>query len=960
MKQIVKTVFFFKNQAISRIVLVVVLLFVSQSLKAQGDNCDQALNLADVTNFCSSGNQYTNLNSTPSSVSIANCWGSSVTYDVWFSFVAIGSNALISVNGNTMYSPSIAIYSGSCSGGLNQVACADGSFVVSDIQLFNSSLVQGTTYYIRVSTAIGDRGSFQLCINNFTPPPTATSDCDGAGKLCNKDAISVTNLISGGANIYEVAGTCLGDFGFTETNSVWYTWTCQNAGTLTMDIIPANQSDDIDFVIWQLSTTNPCGPRTVIRCSATSFLNPNAGTGLNASSVDVNESSGWSGIEDAYVQQINMTAGTSYAILINNFSATNGFTLNWGGTGTFVGPDANITNGPFTLCAGSSIAFDGSTSINYNNLIWNFLNGNGSPSTPNGPGPVSITYPTPGTYTAILNATSATGCTSTETAIVTVNPNTPATFAAVPAFCEGQPAPSFPSQTNTPAIAGTWSPNVISNMTSGSYTFTPNAGQCSTTPVTITVTVNPLVTPTFSALPSYCVNDVPLALPATSINSISGTWSPATINTSVAGTSNYTFTPSAGSCASTVIVPVVINPATVPTFNPIGPFCSGDVVPGLPATSINGISGTWSPPTINNTATGNYIFTPSGGICIANGNLSVTINAQTTPNLTQVGPFCTDYVGVVNLTADIPNGTWSGIGITDPAGIFDPSVAGVGTHTITYMHTVGCGGSNTMTLTVNPLPNSNFSADLLSGCDPLKVTFTSDPSVDQSLWSFGDNTTGSAVGSIEHIYDTPGIFTVSLTNTDNGCSSMVTMTSYISVYPSPTASFTGNPSSMFEDETHVQFNNNSVGNNTNLWDFGDGTIGTTENAQHEFPHVPGSYVITLTVTNEAGCSDQATFIITVNENQFIYVPNSFTPDGDEHNNIFQPVIEAGFDEQNYSFTVFDRWGEVLFESHDVDKGWDGTYHGKLVPSGVYTWSIRVKNKRNDEYQVFLGHLTVLR
>lgn len=943
-----------------KVALLPFLLLVSLASKAQGDNCDQALNLPDVTNFCSNVSQYTNANATPSGFSTATCWGASATSDVWFSFTALGTNTLISVNGGSMMQPRIAIYSGSCSGGLNQIACTNGIPGFQDAQFFSSNLIQGTTYYIRVSTDVNGRGTFQLCINNFTPPPTATSDCDGAGKLCNKDPISVTNLTSGGQNVNEVAGTCLGEFGFTETNSVWYTWTCQNAGTLTMDIIPANQSDDIDFVIWQLSTTNPCGPRTVIRCSATSFLNPNAGTGLNASSVDVNESSGFSGIEDAYLQQINMTAGTSYAILINNFSATNGFTLNWGGTGTFVGPDANITGGPFTLCAGSSVTFDGSTSSNYNSLNWNFLNGNGTPSTPVGPGPVTITYPTAGTYTAILNATSTNGCTSIETAIVTVNPNTAATFAAVPAFCAGQPAPSFPSQTNTPVISGTWSPATINNTTSGTYTFTPDAGQCSTTPVTINVTVNPSGTPTFNPLPSYCINDVPQALPLTSTNGISGTWNPPTINTTVAGTSNYTFTPSGGACASAVTIPVVVTPATVPTFNSIGPFCSGDVVPNLPATSTNGISGTWNPPVINNTTSGNYIFTPAGGQCITTGSLSVTINGQTTPNLTQVGPFCADFVGPVNLTADIPNGTWSGTGITDPTGVFDPVLAGIGTHTVTYTHTVGCGGSNTMNITVNPLPNANFSADILSGCDPLKVTFTSDPSMDQSVWSFGDNTTGNGVGSIQHIYDSPGVFTVSLTNTDNGCTASSSITNYITVDPSPIASFIGNPSSMFEDQTLVEFTNNSTGAVAYAWDFGDGTTATTTNGQHEFPHTPGSYTVTLTATNAFGCSDQATFVITVKENQFIYVPNSFTPDGDEYNNLFQPVIEAGFDEQNYSFTIYDRWGELLFESHDVDRGWDGTYHDKLVQSGVYIWHIRIKNKRNDEYQVFEGHVVVLR
>jgi len=460
--------------------LFVLLLCASGRTLAQGDDCATALPLTNVTNYCSSVTQYTNAGSTASGFSLGTCWSATATCDVWFSFVAIGTNVLISVNGATIQQPRIAIYSGSCSGGLTQVigGCTNGSGGSPDSQLFNSGLIQGTTYYIRVSTTLTQRGTFQLCLNNYTPPPTASADCNGAGRLCNKNSISVTNLTSGGVNNNENAGTCLSGFGIFETNSIWYTWTCQTAGTLTMDILPANQMDDIDFIVFQLNTSDPCGPRTPIRCSATSFLNSVAGTGLNATSTDQNEGIGWSGIEDGYVQQLNMTAGTSYAVLINNTNATNGFTLNWGGTGTFVGPDANITGGPFTICAGSAVSLDGNTSTNYNSLNWNFVNGSGTPANASGPGPHSVTYATPGSYVAILNATSSTGCTSVETVNITVSAAITPTFAAVPAFCSGQPAPAFPVQTNTPVVAGTWSPNPISNATSGTYTFTPNAGQC--------------------------------------------------------------------------------------------------------------------------------------------------------------------------------------------------------------------------------------------------------------------------------------------------------------------------------------------------------------------------------------------------------------------------------------------------------------------------------------------------
>lgn len=951
----------FRSLFLYRGLLLALLLFFSLGTKAQGDDCATALPLTNVTNFCSSAAQYTNSGSTASGFSVANCWAGTATSDVWFSFVAVGTNALISINGASMMQPRIAIYSGSCSGTLNQVisGCTNGSGGSPNSQLFNSGLVQGTTYFIRVSTTTAQRGTFQLCINNYTPPPTASADCGGAGRLCNKNPISVTNLTNGGVNTNENAGTCLSGIGIFETNSVWYTWTCQTAGTLTMDILPANQIDDIDFIVFQLTTSNPCGPRTAIRCSATSAAGPNGGTGLNASSTDQNEQVGWSGIEDGYVQQLNMTAGTSYALLINNTNATNGFTLNWGGTGTFVGPDANITGAPFVTCAGVPVSLDGSTSTDYVSLSWNFVNGSGAPANATGPGPHAVTYPNPGTYVAILNATSAQGCTSVETATITVSSGVTPTFAAVPAFCSGQPAPAFPTQTNTPVVQGTWSPNVISNTASGTYTFTPNAGQCSTTPVTISVTVNNTVTPTFPAHPQYCLNEVPQTLPATSDNGVSGTWSPATINTSTAGTADYTFTPSGNPCAAPVTVTIVVDAAPTPTFTQIPAFCAGETAPVLPANSTNSISGTWSPATVNNTSSGTYTFTPDAGQCATTATMSITVNTTVTPNLTAAGPFCTNSLPV-NLTADIAGGSWSGAGMTPATGAFDPASAGPGTHTVTYVHTQGCGGTNSMDIVVNPLPDSDFTADTLNGCSPVTVHFTTDPSVTASLWEFGDNTTSNTAGVAEHIFQTAGTYSITLTNTFNGCSSSTTKTNYITVFPTPTAGFSMSPQVLSENETNTQFDNLSVDAGTYSWTFGDGGTSSLENPSHEFPKVPGSYEVTLTATSPNGCTDIATRVVTVRENKIIYVPNTFTPDGDEFNNVFAPVITAGYDTQNYSFVIFNRWGETVFESHDVSKGWDGTYMGKLVQAGIYTWTIRIKSLNDDRYEVFNGHLNMMR
>src|SRR5262249_16366974 len=145
-----------------------------------------------------------------------------------------------------------------------------------------------------------------------------------------------------------------------------------------------------------------------------------------------------------------------------------------------------------------------------------------------------------------------------------------------------------PSSDN--GIVGTWSPSAIDNQNSGVYTFTPNGGQCATQ-TTLTVTVNPNVTPTFTFGTSFstCSGGSVPTLPTASQNGITGSWSPAAIDNQNSGT--YLFTPGPGQCAPTVTLTVTVEPNVVPTFSfgIILPICDGASVPLLLGTSIEGI-----------------------------------------------------------------------------------------------------------------------------------------------------------------------------------------------------------------------------------------------------------------------------------------------------------------------------------------------------------------------------------
>ncbi|MEZ4985234.1 MAG: hypothetical protein R2795_09395 [Saprospiraceae bacterium] len=194
---------------------------------------------------------------------------------------------------------------------------------------------------------------------------------------------------------------------------------------------------------------------------------------------------------------------------------------------------------------------------------------------------------------------------------VTITPATDPTFSITDTYCEGDTPDALPG-TSDNGINGTWSPSTINNMASGSYTFTPASGACAN-PFTLNVTITPATDPTFSITDTYCSGDTPDALPGTSDNGITGTWSPSTINNMASG--SYTFTPASGACANPFTLNVTITTPTDPTFSITDTYCSGDTPDALPGTSDNGITGTWSPSTINNMASGSYTFTCIGGVC---------------------------------------------------------------------------------------------------------------------------------------------------------------------------------------------------------------------------------------------------------------------------------------------------------------------------------------------------------
>ena len=200
--------------------------------------------------------------------------------------------------------------------------------------------------------------------------------------------------------------------------------------------------------------------------------------------------------------------------------------------------------------------------------------------------------------------------------IVTLN----ATFTQIPPICEGETVTLL--TTSVEGFTGTWSP-AFDNTTSGTYTFMPDTGQCANG-TTMTITVNPIFTPTFTQVDTICVGDILSDLPTNSNNGFSGTWSPA-INNSV--TTEYTFTPTpvTGICLEEAKMTITVLTQTTPDFTQVDPICIGSVLAPLPTTSNGGIRGSWSP-SMDNLATTTYTFTPDPGQCADETTMTIVVN----------------------------------------------------------------------------------------------------------------------------------------------------------------------------------------------------------------------------------------------------------------------------------------------------------------------------------------------
>jgi gliding motility-associated-like protein len=369
---------------------------------------------------------------------------------------------------------------------------------------------------------------------------------------------------------------------------------------------------------------------------------------------------------------------------------------------------------------------------------------------------------------------------------------------------------------------------------------------------------------------------------------------------------------------------------------------------------------------------GTYTFThtvPPIGACPGD-QATITVNVNAEPIITDLADqsHCNSYVlpaiNGTNLTGNQayftgPNGTGTQMNAGD---VITSSI-------ILYIYdetgsTPNCFDEQSVNITINPTPVVSFYADTLTGCAPLEVWFynTTPGTTQNCVWSFGDGF-GQLCDSIKHIYNNPGTYSVTLNLQGAGaCPSSATYTNYITVVAQPEAEYVFNPQVPDIYNSEVTFTNSSNDADYYVWTFGDGGTSLDTNPVHLYPQIGNAdYLATLYAYNNLGCVDSFQQIVTVWDVLTFFIPNTFTPDGDEFNQEFKPVFASGVDPFDYHMTIFNRWGEIMFESYNYNVGWTGTYGDQgLLEDGIYVWQIEFKETMSDKRHTYRGHITVLK
>ncbi len=560
-------------------------------------------------------------------------------------------------------------------------------------------------------------------------------------------------------------------------------------------------------------------------------------------------------------------------------------------------------------------------------------------------------------------------------ATLAISSTTTPTFNQISPICPGQSFTLPSASNNSTAINGTWSP-AINTTTTTTYTFTPTAGQCATT-TTMTVVVNPSTTPTFTPIAPICSGQT-FTLPTTSTNStaIIGTWSPAINNTA---TTTYTFTPTAGQCATTTTMTIVINPsvtlsltsvagtdnqtvctgnALIPIAYTFGGSATGATVTGLPAGITASTSGNVLTITGTPTAAFTYAVTTDGGCGSITLNGTVALGSPANLNL---------YCDSANSTPTALAFDFSNVGQTNFTYSYtiDGGAPITGTHispsnftvsgltpgqvvvfTITA-NGVGCVPPETVSCTTScPSPTLTDGAICVDEFGVPFQSYTLDSGLDNATYDFVWYFNGVAIpnsNNATYTANAVGTYGVIATNSVTNCvsSDVTTMVTANVTSVTPAASMAVTQSAYFSGNATLTVNVTG-GSGTLMYSLDEGTL----QSSNVFTNV-SSGPHTITVIDTQGCT-YLTYTLLV-----IDYPQYFTPNGDGINDTWYIAGLQNTDVIN----IFDRYGKLIKQLKGVEF-WDGTYNQELLPSTDYWFT--VDYLENGAKKQFKAHFAMKR
>jgi gliding motility-associated-like protein len=758
-------------------------------------------------------------------------------------------------------------------------------------------------------------------------------DCLAAIPIC-QNVYSTTISYSGEGNYPNEINSNSSCLGSGEKNDVWYTFTVQQSGNLNFLITPNNSSDDYDWAVYNL-TNNNCSdiytnPGLEVSCN---FSAQPGTTGPNGGSANTSQPAQGT----PYNAVIPVTVGQTYVVNVSNFSSSqNGYTIDFSASTAVifdqVPPQILSVNNPG--CGGNTLTVTFSENILCNTVQTTDFSFTG----PGGP------Y----TVTNIFSAACAAGAQYDNTFTFTITPSI--------------------------SGAGTYSANLVGPVTD-------LCGNVCIFPASLPFNVGSFTYTTASTAATCISSNGTASVTVTGTGPFTYVWNPnvSTTNTATnlaAGIYTVTITDASSGCTSTDTIHVNANNTLAVTTSGNDTIC-----PGTQATmSVNVIGGNnpityaWSNGLPNQasvqvtpatTTTYTLNITDAAG-CTA-GPLLFTITVASPVSLTVSGNGLICAGGGTTLTANITGGygtmtyQWMPGNLTMQ--VINVTPATTTNYTVTATDVCGQTASQTFNVVVQQLPVVDFVADTTYGCTPLTVNYSVDTTgfgPATYLWSFGESNATSTAVNPSYTYVTPGCHDVSLTVTvPPGCAVTQTYTCMITTLAQPVAQFTATPTLASILDPLVVFTNQSSGATNWIWNFGDSTTSTDWAPSHAYESV-GTFPVYLAVSNASGCTDTAWLDIVVNDYYTFYVPNAFTPNGSGNNDEFGPYFTNILAER-FEFYIFDRWGNIVFQTDDPNVRWNGTWQnkGEMVQQDVYIYKISFVDNMYAEHSM-IGSVTLLR